>query len=149
MARVRPDPERLAVWRAFLTAHARITAELAEELQAERGLPLSWYEVLLALSEAGGRLRMAELASHLVLHRSSLTRLCDRMVDVGYIARERVAEDARGSYAVITREGRDAFRRAAPAHLRGVHRHFTRYLTDTDVAALARVFAKLPDAEPT
>lgn len=144
MARVRPDAERLAVWRSFLGAHARITAELADELQAERGLPLTWYEVLLALSEAGGQLRMAELADHLVLNRSSLTRLCDRMVDAGYIGRERVAEDARGAYAVITRQGREAFRRAAPTHLRGVHRHFTRHLTETDVAALARIFAKLP-----
>jgi len=147
MPSARPDPDRLAVWRAFLTTHARLTNELASELQTERELPLTWYEVLLALSEAGGRLRMAELADHLVLNRSSLTRLCDRLVEAGYVAREPVASDARGAYATITREGREVFRRAAPTHLRGVHRHFTRYLTDTDVAALARIFAKLENGE--
>lgn len=141
----RPDPERLAVWRALLATHARVTTKLAAELEAERELPLTWYEVLLVLNEAGGRLRMAELAERLVVNRSSLTRQCDRMVDAGLIRREPVPDDARGIQAVLTRQGRETFRRAAPAHLRGVHRHFTQYLTDTDVAALARVFAKLND----
>ena len=147
MARSLPDPERLAVWRAFLAAHSRIVGQLGAELEAERGLSLAWYEVLLALSEAGGRLRMAELAEHLLINRSSLTRQCDRLVAAGYLVREPVAEDARGAYAVLTTAGREAFRRAAPTHLRGVHRHFTQYLTDSDVAALARVFAKLPGAD--
>jgi DNA-binding MarR family transcriptional regulator len=145
VAKGRPDPERLAVWRALLATHARITNQLSAELEAERELPLSWYEVLLVLSESGGRLRMSELADRLVVNRSSLTRQCDRMVDAGLIKREPVVGDARGIQAVLTRLGRETFRRAAPAHLRGVHRHFTQYLTDTDVAALARVFAKLPD----
>ena len=145
MARGRPDPERLAVWRALLATHARITTQLSAELEAERELSLSWYEVLLVLSEAGGRLRMSELAERLIVNRSSLTRQCDRMVDAGLIKREPVAGDARGIQAALTRLGRETFRRAAPAHLRGVHRHFTQYLTDSDVAALARVFAKLPD----
>jgi DNA-binding MarR family transcriptional regulator len=145
VARGRPDPERLAVWRALLATHARITNQLSAELEAERELPLSWYEVLLVLSEAGGHLRMSELADRLIVNRSSLTRQCDRMVDAGLITREPVAGDARGIQAVLTRLGRETFRRAAPAHLRSVHRHFTQYLTDTDVAALARLFAKLPD----
>ena len=147
MASARPDPERLAAWRAFLTVHARVTTRLGAELQAERGLPLSWYEVLLALSEAGGRLRMSELADRLVVHRSSLTRLCDRMVEAGYVTREPVAEDARGAYAAITREGREVFRRAVPAHLRGVQRHFTGRLSDADVAALGRIMAKLDPSD--
>lgn len=145
MPRGRPDPERLAVWRALLATHARITSQLSAEMEAERELSLSWYEVLLVLSEAGGRLRMSELADRLIVNRSSLTRQCDRMADAGLITREPVAGDARGIQAALTRLGRGTFRRAAPAHLRGVHRHFTQYLTDTDVAALARVFAKLPD----
>jgi len=45
----------LAVWRAFLDAHASITQTLEQELLAERDLPLTWYDVLLHLSEAGGR----------------------------------------------------------------------------------------------
>jgi DNA-binding MarR family transcriptional regulator len=140
----RPDPERLAVWRALLEAHATITQKLASELEAERGLPLSWYEVLLQLTEAGGRLRMQELAGRMLIHKSSLTRLVDRMEDGGLVVREPCVEDGRGHYAVVTREGRETFRRAAPVHLRGIQREFGRHLTESDVIALQRVFAKLP-----
>ena len=79
MSRRQPDADRLAVWRAFLNAHATITQTLERELVADRELPLSWYEVLLNLNEAGGRLRMAELADRLVINKSSLSRLCDRL----------------------------------------------------------------------
>jgi DNA-binding MarR family transcriptional regulator len=146
VSRRQPDPERLAVWRAFLSAHATITQSLERELMDERELPLTWYEVLLHLNEAGGRLRMAELSDGLVLNKSSLSRLCDRMVAGGLVRRETAPEDARGVYAVLTKQGREQLRRAAPTHLRGVYEHFASQLTDTDVAALQRVFAKLPGA---
>ena len=146
MTRRQPDPERLAVWRAFLGAHATITHTLERELLEERELPLTWYEVLLHLNEAGGRLRMADLSEGLVLNKSSLSRLCDRMESSGLVRRETAREDARGVYAVLTKEGREQLRRAAPTHLRGVYEHFASQLTDTDVAALQRVFAKLPGA---
>lgn len=140
----RPDAERLAVWRAFLEAHATITARLAAELEAERELPLAWYDVLVQLSDAGGRLRMQDLAGRLLVHKSSLTRLVDRLEDAGYVDREPCPDDGRGQFAVLTREGREAMRRAAPTHLRGVQREFARHLTDSDVVALQRVFSKLP-----
>jgi len=139
----RPDPERLAVWRSFLQAHAGITRALEDELRVERELPLGWYDVLVQLQEAGGRLRMHELSQRLLVNKSSLSRQCDRMEEAGLLAREPSPEDGRGWYAVLTREGRDVLRRAAPVHLRGVQQHFAQYLTETDVAALARIFAKL------
>lgn len=142
----RPDPERLAVWRSLLEAHATITQRLAAELEAERDLPMSWYEVLLQLNEAGGRLRMQELAARMLVNKSSLTRLVDRLEDAGYVTREPCETDGRGHFAVITRDGRETFRRAAPLHLRGIQREFGRHLTESDVIALQRVFAKLPGA---
>ena len=93
------------MWRALLEAHATITQKLAAELEAERALPLSWYEVLLQLTEAGGRLRMQELAARMLIHKSSLTRLVDRMEDGGLVVREPCVEDGRGHYAVVTRDG--------------------------------------------
>jgi DNA-binding MarR family transcriptional regulator len=144
----RPDAERLAVWRSFLEAHAAITAKLAAELAAQRSLLLNWYEILLRLSEAGGRLRMQELAATLLVNKSSLTRQIDRLEEEGLVKRERDVNDGRGQYAVITSKGRDELRRAAPVHLRGVQRHFAAHLTDSDVVALARAFAKLPGVTP-
>ncbi len=149
MSRRQPDAERLAVWRAFLDAHASITNMLEHELQVERDLPLAWYELLLHLSEAGGRLRMAELSERLVVNKSSLSRMCDRLESSGLVRRDAVPEDARGVYAVLTKQGREVMRRAAPTHLRGVYDHFASHLTDTDVTALQRVFAKLPTVTTT
>jgi DNA-binding MarR family transcriptional regulator len=143
----RPDPERLAVWRSFLEAHAAITRTLADELEAERSLALNWYDVLLTLHDAGGRLRMQELAARLLVNKSSLSRVIDRMGESGYVEREPSLEDGRGQYAVLTREGRETLRRAAPTHLRGIQEHFAQYLTDSDVLALQRVFGKLAGAE--
>lgn len=148
MSAGRPDADRLAVWRSFLTAHHSITRELERELRLERSLPLNWYEVLLVLQEAKGRLRMHELAERMVVNKSSLTRLIDRMEQEGLVARESCPDDGRGWFAVITPDGRDLLRRAAPTHLRGIQEHFARHLSDADVAALARALAKLPGAAP-
>jgi DNA-binding MarR family transcriptional regulator len=90
---------------------------------------------------------MQELAGRLLVNKSSLTRLIDRMTEAGYVDREPCLEDGRGQYAVLTRDGRETLRRSAPTHLRGVQEHFAQYLTDSDVVALARVFGKLAGAE--
>ena len=141
----RPAKSRVEVWRAFLEAHARIVAQLEHELAEERSLALSWYDVLLQLSEAGGRLRMQELATRLVIPRSSLTRQIDRMEDAGLVTREPSEEDGRGTVAVLTGEGRSTLRRAAPVHLRGIEEHFARKLDGRDVAALKKAMAKLTE----
>jgi DNA-binding MarR family transcriptional regulator len=142
MAR-RPDPERLAVWQSFTEAHARVTTKLARELDDETDLPLTWFEVLGQLIDANGRLRMQELAQRTVMNKSSLTRVVDRLEDEGFVEREACADDGRGQFAVLTREGRAAYRSAQPSHLHAVQREFAQHLTDSDVVALQRVLAKL------
>jgi DNA-binding MarR family transcriptional regulator len=144
----RPDSERLALWHSFLSAHAAITSKLAADLVGERDITLPWFDALTVLAEAGGRLRMRELAERLAVNKSSLSRQIDRMEDEGLVARVEVADDARGQFAAITRDGRDLLRRATPFHLKGVQREFAQHLTDSDVVALQRVLTKLapPDA---
>ncbi len=142
----RPDAARLAAWRAFLQAHALLTDVLARELDEASHVPLPWYDVLLQLTEAGGRLRMQELASRLVLSRSGITRLVDRLQEAGYVQREHCSEDRRGTWAVLTTEGRSALRRAAPVHLRGIEEHFARHLTDDEAATLDAALTRILDA---
>src|SRR3954468_4835799 len=119
-----PGPEQLAAWRSFLRAHVRVTEVLDAELRAAHDLPLTWYDALVQLSEAGGRLRMSELAAALLLSRSNCTRLVDRMDGEGLIAREPDPGDARSRWAVLTTAGRNRLREAAGVHLAGVDRHF-------------------------
>jgi DNA-binding MarR family transcriptional regulator len=137
-------PERLAVWRRFLEAHAVVVGALEAELHEARGLPLAWYDVLVALLESPGhRLRMQDLARRVLFSRSGLTRLVDRMVERGYVVRERCADDRRGTFAVLTPVGAQCLRDASGVHLRGVRDHFARHLDDDDVAALSVALDKI------
>lgn len=139
----RPPQTRLVVWRSFLEAHSRITQALGSELAAERGLSPSWYAVLSQLSDAGGTLRMQELARRMLLAKSSLTRLVERMEVGGLVERQAAPDDRRGTLAVLTTPGRAALRRAAPVHLRGIEEHFASKLDGRDVSDLKRILGKL------
>jgi DNA-binding MarR family transcriptional regulator len=140
----RPDPAHLAAWRLLLETHAVLTERLAHELVSERGLPLSRYDVLLNLAEApGGRLRMQELSESVLLSKSGLSRLVDRMVEAGLVRRERCEADRRGWYAVVTDQGRSALRRAAPTHLRGIQEHFASHLDAEEVQVLTTALGRV------
>ena len=144
----RPDERQLAAWRAFLRAHARVVDRLDHELQKEQDLPLTWYDVLLHLAEAPDkRLRLSELASVLLLSRSGITRLVDRLVEEGLVERQVCDTDRRGSYAVLSAEGRARLRQAAPVHLRGVDEHFAAHLDDHEVEALRSGLEKVAGAD--
>lgn len=144
------DERRLAAWRAYLRSHAALVDRLDRELQDEVGLPLTWYDVLAQLHRAPGhRLRLGELADSVVLSRSGLTRLLDRMVTAGLVERQRCATDRRGAFAALTPAGADRLQAAAPTHLRGVGRHFADHLTageaDAICSGLEKVLAAATD----
>lgn len=141
-----PDPERIAVWRSFLTARALLDRALTYSLANERELSLTWFEVLNALQESGGRVRVMDLAEHLVASPSSLSRQLTRMEDEGLIRRDRGRpDDGRIVVVVLTKEGRDTWRRANTTYQRILKRHFLAKLTDTDVAAMQRALTKVID----
>lgn len=136
----RPTREELAAWRAFLRAHSRIVRALEAELEADQQLSLASYDVLVQLAEAPGRrLRMTELADAVLLSRSGVTRLVDRMERAGLVRRSPVASDGRGVAAELTAAGVARLRGAAPTHLAGVVRHFVARLDADDLAALERI----------
>ena len=90
-------PNELGVWRAFLQAHARITRRLDEELQAAHGLSLAEYDALLQIARSPGRrVRMNVLADRVLLSRSGITRLIDRLESAGSVERVPCSSDARG-----------------------------------------------------
>ena len=136
----RPTREQLAAWRAFLRAHASITRALEAELEAEQDLSLASYDVLVQLAEAPDRrLRMTELADAVLLSRSGVTRLVDRLEKNGLVARCRVASDGRGVAARLTEAGLDRLRTASRTHLRGVAQHFVNRLDEADLRTLERI----------
>ena len=143
-ARTVPSRTELAAWRAFLRAHAGITRALEAELVAEQDLSLASYDVLVQLAEAPGRrLRMTELADAVLLSRSGVTRLVDRLERAGLVSRCPVEGDGRGVAAELTPAGLTRLRVAARTHLAGVVRHFVARLDADDLAALERISRRL------
>src|SRR5437764_10058404 len=121
----RLETRELRAWRGLLRVHAALSKALDAQLEAEHGLPLTSYEVLMYLSDApGGKMRMHDLASSVLLSRSGLTRLVDRLERDGYLERCSCAHDARGAFAVLTPAGRDKLVAARATHLAGVRRLF-------------------------
>ena len=140
----RPRDPRLETWRSFLVAHAQIRRMLERELQAEQSLGLGEYEVLLMLARAENRqLRMNELADRLVLSRSGVTRLVDRLEAESLVERASCATDRRGSWATLTEAGHARLRRAAPTHLRGVGEHFLDRIPQPELEALQRTLDRV------
>jgi DNA-binding MarR family transcriptional regulator len=137
-------PEELTAWRGFLRAHTALTRALDAQLAARHGLPLSSYEVLLFLADAPeGRMRMSELARSVVLSRSGLTRLVDRLERDGLLERAECPEDARGFYATITERGRRAFDEARATHLAGVRELFLSRFSPDEQRRLGELFGRL------
>jgi DNA-binding MarR family transcriptional regulator len=143
-----PSPDGLLAWRAFLRAHAAAVGRIERDLAAsEPDLPLTWYDVLVALVGAPDRrLRLRELAHEVLLSRSGLTRLVDRLEKAGLLRREPDPTDRRGAFAVLTDAGYEALRRTWPLYARGIEEHFARHLSDDEAAVLARVLQRIADA---
>ena len=136
--------DELAAWKGLLRAHRDLVARLDAELDRRHTLPLSSYEVLMVLADSsGGRARMGELADELLLSRSGLTRLVDRLTRRGWVERTPCEDDARGLYAGITRAGRAKLRAARPTHLDGVREQFLAKLSDQDLEALASAWKRV------
>lgn len=147
-ARRRPSAPALGVWRRFLRAHAVLLRRLEADLLAEHGLPLATYDVLVQLVEAPERrLRMTDLAERVLLSRSGLTRLVDRLEREGLVSREACPSDARGLFAVLTPTGLARLRAASPTHLRGVEEYATGRLAPEELLQLDALLAKLLDED--
>ncbi len=144
MAQLPFTQHELDAWRGLLRVHAQITGEMSSRLQAEVGLTLAEYELLLHLYEhPTERMPMSELARLVLLTPSGITRMVDRLVARGLVQRQSVRSDARVQHAVLTIEGRELFFRAGRVHLDDVRTKFLDHLTDQQVQEVALVWSKL------
>jgi DNA-binding MarR family transcriptional regulator len=140
-----PTPDELAAWRVFLeTAYALIDI-LDAELQAERGITLGWYDALVHLEEAEGGLRMNELASRILLSKSGLTRVVDRMEEAGFVRRERPADNRRVVLVHITPKGLETLKAARIVHRRGIQEHFVQHLDQRRLVTLPQALERVRD----
>ena len=134
----------LRAWRGLLRVHSRLVKALDTELENEHGLAVTSYEVLMYLADSPeGRMRMHDLASSVLLSRSGLTRLIDRLERDGLVARKSCAHDARGAFAVLTDAGREKLAQARVTHMAGVRRLFLSQFSESDLELLSEMWERV------
>lgn len=133
-----------SAWRTYIETSIRLQTRIEHDLETTSGLSLIDYHVLLRLDEAPGqRLRMGELAERLVFSPSRLTYQVASMEKRGLVVRQRDPHDGRGTRAVLTAAGLQAFRDAAPRHLSSIRELWLDDLTQAELNCLAEVFGRL------
>ena len=138
---------RLNAWHAFLVAHAALEPILNRELEAACGLPLRWFDVLVQLhAMPHKRLSMTELANAVLLSKSGLTRLVDRIEEAGLVQRASAPGDRRSLLIVLTPSGEKIFKRAAPIHEDGIRRHFAAHIRDNEATAVEGALGRIAAA---
>jgi len=112
------DERQQRAWRAWLAMQTRLQAELNRQLQADSGMSLADFDVLVALTDRPDvPLRVFELAEAVQWEKSRLSHHLARMERRGLVERQDCPDDARGAFVVLTAAGRQAIERAAPAHV--------------------------------
>ena len=134
------DSEQEATWRAFVRAARLLSEELDRELQRDAGMPQTYYEILLRLSEApDGTMRMSDLAACSVLSRSRLSHAVARLEEAGWVCREECPTDRRGAYAVLSEAGVTALQGATPGRVDSIRAHLFAQLAPPQVAQLRSI----------
>lgn len=137
-------PLHNAVWRLFLTAHTRLLERMEQQLAAAELPSMEWYDVLFTLKEAPNQqLRLSELADRVLLSRSNLTRLVDRLEKAGLLYRQSCPTDRRGTYAVLTEAGLEMQQRMWIVYSVAIAEYFANPVTEAEALMLQQVFNRL------
>jgi DNA-binding MarR family transcriptional regulator len=134
------DEGEQEIWRTFVTAVEGLTEHFDRQLQRDSRMPYTYYEILVALSEAPDRtLRMSTLAGTRGSSRSRLSHAVARLEEMGWVRRQTCPTDKRGSFAVLTDEGFAALASAAPGHVTAVREKLFDALTPEQVSTLGAI----------
>jgi DNA-binding MarR family transcriptional regulator len=138
-----PRRRGLEAWVALLRAHATLMRQLESDLEKKTGLALADFDVLAQLADAGGELRMTELADRALISRSGMTRRVARLTEEGLVRRANATADARGVVVALTGAGVTRLTETAPVHLRAIKKFFVEQLDDEELAILERALNKV------
>ena len=127
-----------------MKTHSTVVRYLERRMEEQHSLPLPWWDVLIQLADGPeGRLRMGELAESVLLTRSGITRLVDRMIAEGLVDREPCPGDRRGYYAVITQKGLDTIERVGPDHSKDAWEVFLGHIDEEEAELMGKVFSRV------
>lgn len=141
------DDGHKQAWIRFFQAHGLITKAIDVRLRVAGMVPMDVYDVLYVLEGAPeGRLRMSELASRVLLTRSGMTRMTDRLEKAGLLRRASCPEDRRVQYVSITDLGLSERARAWEVYREGIAELFAAHVTDDEAATLSDSLGRIVDS---
>jgi DNA-binding MarR family transcriptional regulator len=142
------DAARNSLWRLFLTVHTHLVEQVEQDLKQAGLPPFEWYDMLLALKQAPNqRLRLSELADVLLVNRTNITRLADRLEKAELIRRELCKDDRRGAYAVLTKAGLTMQQTMWQVYSQSIQEYFARHLDDKEVKVMTISLQRILDAD--
>ena len=142
-SRDRPSEEAVTAWARLVRVSQSLLPRVEADLKAEGYPPLSWYDALLELRRAGvGGLRPFELQQEMLLAQYNMSRLTDRLLKAGYVAREMCEDDGRGQILSITPQGETVLKNMWPAYRAAIQKHFSDRLDKKDVKSLIKILGK-------
>jgi DNA-binding MarR family transcriptional regulator len=137
---------RRHAWYQTLRAYTALLEIMDAELQADCGVPLAWYDVLIEINNAPDQtIRMRDLADKVLLSRSWLTRRIAQLESAGLVERRSASGDGRGVVAAMTTSGRKAFVAMERSHAQSIQRHFSDHIDDHEATVIAAAFARIGD----
>ena len=127
-----------------MQTYRHLTKSLGRELEQAAGISPVFFDVLIHVAAApGGRLTMSRLSSQVAVTTGGMTRLIDRMADVGLVVRRDSSSDRRSTQVVLTEAGQEVLKRAVTAHVKSIDRHLVTRLNDHDLSSLASTLSKI------
>lgn len=129
-------------WESLLSAHARLMKQFAAE-DSWQDLSMREYDVLYTLAKRREPVRMGELHRQVLLSQPALSRMVDRLVERGLVARRPDPADGRGVRLSLTDAGREIQRQIGRRHARSVARALTAELSPDELRQLATIGWKL------
>lgn len=139
------DDEQLA-WRTYSAATRLLFDRLERDLTSQSDMPVTYYELLVILSESPDRTRrMSDLARFTRSKPSRISHAVNKLEQAGWVRREHFAADRRGWLAVLTDEGMAALEAAAPCHVESVRAHLIDLLTPEQFHQLKEIHQVLLD----
>lgn len=142
------DDSRIHAYGVTLEALNRLNHVFDRSLREQVGLGQGWFEALLRIERSGGSMTMGMLAGQIALTSGGVTRLVDRLVEVGYAERLNCATDRRVQYVAITADGRAALGRALEVHLVDLDREFIGRMSADELTVVAAVMDRLRSQLP-
>ena len=130
-------------WESLFRAQVSIMRDLRDDFACE-GISMNEYDVLFnVIREPGHRIRLRDLNRNVLITQSSVSRLVDRLIERGLLAKTPDEADARGAIVTMTVAGRAEFARVAKVHMRNIQARVGAVLDADELTALTSICTKL------